>query len=52
MINIYFKKILKYFFKDKVNKILNKKKIIVIFRNGSAIGDHLYLTSVLMLIQS
>ena len=26
MINRYFKKILKYFFKDKVNKILNKKK--------------------------
>ena len=52
MINRYFKKILKYFFKDKINKILNKKKIIVVFRNGSAIGDHLYMTSVLREIAS
>lgn len=52
MINRNFKKIIKYFFKDKINKILNKKKMIVVFRNGSAIGDHVYMTSVLREIAS
>ena len=26
---------------------MNKRNIIVVFRNGSAIGDHVYMTSVL-----
>ena len=47
MISRYLKKILKYLFKDKLNQILDKKNIIVVFRNGSAIGDHLYMSSVL-----
>lgn len=52
MINKLLKKILKKLFKEYINNILNKKKIIIIFRNGSAIGDHLYMTSVLREIAS
>ena len=52
MINKLLKKILKKLFKEHINNILNKKKIVIIFRNGSAIGDHLYMTSVLREIAS
>ena len=52
MVNRYLKRILKYLFKDKLNEILDNKNIIVVFRNGSAIGDHLYMTSVLREIES
>ena len=30
-----------------INTILYKRNIIVVFRNGSAIGDHVYMTGVL-----
>ena len=33
--------------RNKINKLLDKKNIILIYRKGSAIGDHLYMTSVL-----
>ena len=38
--------------RNKINKLLDKKNIILIYRNGSAIGDHLYMTSVLREIAS
>tara|TARA_B100000989_G_C19532300_1_gene470799 strand:+ start:3456 stop:4397 length:942 start_codon:yes stop_codon:yes gene_type:complete len=41
------KKILKHLFKNKLNNFLAKKNMIVIFRNGSAIGDHVYMSSIL-----
>ena len=47
MINKILKKILKILFKNLINTILYKRNIIVVFRNGSAIGDHVYMTSVL-----
>tara|TARA_B100001989_G_scaffold237565_1_gene200328 strand:+ start:8479 stop:9444 length:966 start_codon:yes stop_codon:yes gene_type:complete len=47
MINKILKKILKSLFKNLINTILYKRNIIVVFRNGSAIGDHVYMTSVL-----
>ena len=37
---------------NKINKLLDKKNIILIYRKGSAIGDHLYMTSVLREIAS
>ena len=39
-------------FGNKINKLLDKKNIILIYRKGSAIGDHLYMTSVLREIAS
>lgn len=47
MIAKFFKKLLEKLFKKFLNKILNKKNIVIIFRNGSAIGDHVYMSSVL-----
>ncbi len=47
MINRYFKKIIKIFFGKFINNILKNRNIIIIFRNGSAIGDHVYMTSVI-----
>ena len=38
--------------RNKINKLLDKKNIILIYRKGSAIGDHLYMTSVLREIAS
>ena len=47
MINKILKKILKILFKNLINTILYKINIIVVFRNGSAIEDHVYMTGVL-----
>ncbi len=47
MINKILKKVLRSLFKNLINTILYKKNIVVVFRNGSAIGDHVYMTSVL-----
>ena len=45
------KKILSFFLKtilsNFLNNFLNKKNFLVIFRNGSAIGDHVYMSSIL-----
>ena len=38
--------------RNKINKLIDKKNIILIYRKGSAIGDHLYMTSVLREIAS
>lgn len=47
MLNNLLKKLLKKLFRNHINNILNKKKIIIIFRNGSAIGDHVYMSGIL-----
>ena len=47
MTNKILKKILRILFKNFINTILNKRNIVVVFRNGSAIGDHVYMTSVI-----
>ena len=47
MINKILKKILRSLFKNLINTILYRRNIIVIFRNGSAIGDHVYMTGVI-----
>ena len=33
--------------KNIVNKYLEKNNYLIIFRNGSAIGDHVYMSSVI-----
>ena len=38
---------IKNFFSNFINKILEKKNFVIIFRNGSAIGDHVYMSSIL-----
>jgi len=47
MINRILKKILSKLFTNLINVILYKKNIVVVFRNGSAIGDHVYMTGVI-----
>lgn len=39
--------LLKNLISSKFNNYLSKKNIIIIFRNGSAIGEHVYLSSVI-----
>ncbi|WP_440923643.1 hypothetical protein [Candidatus Pelagibacter sp.] len=38
---------IKNFFSNFINKILEKKNFVIIFRNGTAIGDHVYMSSIL-----
>ncbi len=47
MINKILKKILRSLFTNLINTTLYKRNIVIVFRNGSAIGDHVYMTSVL-----
>ena len=47
MISKFLGKIINLFFKKIINKALSYNNALIIFRNGSAIGDHLYMTSVL-----
>ena len=44
------RKILKFFLQTlchPINFFLKKKKFLIIFRRGKAIGDHVYMTSVI-----
>lgn len=47
MIKNFVKIIIKIFFAKFINFILYLNRYVIIFRNGSAIGDHVYLTSVI-----
>ena len=38
---------IKKFLSKYLNNLLEKKNIIIIFRNGSAIGDHIHMSSVI-----
>ena len=47
MIKELFKIIIKNTFQTPLNYLLKKNKILVIFRQGNAIGDHVYMSSVI-----
>ena len=47
MIKELFKFIIGNIFRFPLNYLLKKSKILVIFRQGSAIGDHVYMSSIL-----
>ncbi len=40
-------KFIKFFFSPPINVLLNLMNLVVIFRNGNAIGDHVYMTSII-----
>ena len=47
MIKELFKFIIGNIFRFPLNYLLKKSKILIIFRQGSAIGDHVYMSSVI-----
>ena len=47
MIKELFKFIIRNIFKFPLNYLLKKNKILIIFRQGNAIGDHVYMSSVI-----
>ena len=47
MIKELFRFIIRNIFKFPLNYLLKKNKILIIFRQGNAIGDHVYMSSVI-----
>ena len=47
MIKKLISNLIKKFLSKYFNNFLEKRNIIIIFRNGSAIGDHIYMSSVI-----
>ncbi len=47
MLKNFVKFFIRIIFKKPINYFLKKKNFLVIFRHGSAIGDHMYLSSVI-----
>ena len=46
MFKIFLKFIVNKFFKNLLNFFLKKNNIVILFRSGSAIGDHVYMSSI------
>ena len=42
-----FKMIIKFLFKNLINFFLGMKKFVIVFRHGSAVGDHVYMSGVI-----
>ena len=47
MIKKILSKIINIFVKNLLNKLLERFNYLIIFRNGSAIGDHIYMSSII-----